>query len=42
VLLLPVMPFKLTMLRYDCIVANFKKGFCWISRIEAVGTEPIF
>jgi len=33
VLLLPVMPFKLTVLRYDCIIANFAKGFCWISRI---------
>jgi len=29
----PVMPFKLKVLRYDCIVANFTKGFCWISRI---------
>jgi len=31
--LLPDMPFKLTVLRYDCIVANFAKGFCLISRI---------
>jgi len=33
VLLLPVMPYKLTGLRYDFIVANFAKGLCWISRI---------
>jgi len=31
--LLPVMPFKLTMFRYDCIIANFAKGFSGISRI---------
>jgi len=39
VLLLPVMPFRLTMFRYDCIIANFAKGFYWISR---VGTELSF
>jgi len=27
VLLLPVMPFKLTIFRYDCIIANFSKAF---------------
>ena len=32
-LLLPVMPFKLTVFRYDCIIANFANGFSWISRI---------
>jgi len=43
VLLLPVMPFKLIIFRYDCIIANFAKGFSWISRIgKAVGTEPTF
>jgi len=26
VLLLPVVPFKLTVFRYGCIVANFAKG----------------
>ena len=34
VLLLPVMSFnKLTVFRYDCIIANLAKGFSWISRI---------
>jgi len=33
VLLLPVMPFKPTIFRYDCIFANFAKGFSWISRM---------
>ena len=33
VLLLQVMPFKLTIFRYDCIITNSTKGFCWISRI---------
>jgi len=32
-LLLPVVPFKFTIFRYDCIMANFAKGFSWISRI---------
>jgi len=32
VLLLPVMPFKLTMFLCDCITANFTKDFSWISR----------
>ena len=36
------MPFKLTIFRYDCIIANFTKGFCWISRIEAIGIKPTF
>jgi len=27
VLLLPVMPFKLTIFRYDCVISNFAKGF---------------
>jgi len=30
------MPFNLTMFRYDCIIANFAKGFSWISK---VGTD---
>jgi len=36
VLLPPVMPFKLTMFRYDCIIANFAKGF---SSISWIGTD---
>jgi len=32
-LLLSIMPFKFARFRYDCIIANFPKDFCWISRI---------
>jgi len=39
--LLPVMPLKLAIFRYDCIIANFAKGFSWFSKM-AEDTEPTF
>jgi len=44
VLMLPVMPFTLTLFRYYCIIANFAKDFSWISRIgnRTIGFEPTF
>jgi len=33
---IPVMPFKLIIFRYDCIIANFAKGLSWISRIWVI------
>jgi len=43
-LMLPVMPFTLTLFRYYCIIANFAKDFSWISRIgnRTIGFEPTF